>query len=60
MKQVAGRLRLALAQYRELEAFAQFGSDLDAATQKQLERGARMVEVLKQPQYRRCRSSSRS
>ena len=51
MKQVAGPLRLALAQYRELEAFAQFGSDLDAATQRQLARGARMVEVLKQPQY---------
>jgi F-type H+-transporting ATPase subunit alpha len=41
-----------LAQYRELEAFAQFGSDLDAATQRQLARGARLVEVLKQPQYR--------
>ncbi|HSL72714.1 MAG TPA: F0F1 ATP synthase subunit alpha, partial [Longimicrobiales bacterium] len=51
MRQVAGRLRLELAQYRELEAFAQFGSDLDAATQKQLARGARIVEVLKQPQY---------
>ncbi|HEX9053344.1 MAG TPA: F0F1 ATP synthase subunit alpha, partial [Gemmatimonadales bacterium] len=51
MKQVAGPLRLSLAQYRELEAFAQFGSDLDAATQKQLARGARLVEVLKQPQY---------
>ena len=51
MKQVAGPLRLSLAQYRELEAFAQFGSDLDAATQRQLARGARMVEVLKQPQY---------
>ncbi len=51
MKQVAGPLRLALAQYRELEAFAQFGSDLDAATQRQLARGARTVEVLKQPQY---------
>jgi F-type H+-transporting ATPase subunit alpha len=51
MKQVAGRLRLDLAQYRELEAFAQFGSDLDAATQKQLARGARTVELLKQPQY---------
>src|SRR5439155_9982765 len=51
MKQVAGPLRLNLAQYRELEAFAQFGSDLDAATQKQLARGARLVEVLKQPQY---------
>jgi F-type H+/Na+-transporting ATPase subunit alpha len=52
MKSVAGRLRLDLAQYRELEAFAQFGSDLDAATQRQLARGARTVEMLKQPQYR--------
>ncbi len=52
MKQVAGRLRLDLAQYRELEAFAQFGSELDASTQRQLARGARVVEVLKQPQYR--------
>jgi F-type H+-transporting ATPase subunit alpha len=51
MKQVAGPLRLSLAQYRELEAFAQFGSELDAATQKKLARGARTVEVLKQPQY---------
>jgi F-type H+-transporting ATPase subunit alpha len=51
MKKVAGPLRLSLAQYRELEAFAQFGSDLDAATQRQLARGARTVEVLKQPQY---------
>ena len=51
MRQVAGRLRLDLAQFRELEAFAQFGSDLDAATQKQLARGQRVVEVLKQPQY---------
>jgi F-type H+-transporting ATPase subunit alpha len=51
MKQVAGRLRLDLAQYRELEAFAQFGSELDSATQKQLSRGARIVEILKQPQY---------
>jgi F-type H+/Na+-transporting ATPase subunit alpha len=51
MRQVAGRLRLELAQYRELEAFAQFGSDLDAATQKQLARGQRIVEMLKQPQY---------
>ena len=51
MKQVAGTLRLDLAQYRELEAFAQFGSDLDKATQAQLARGARMVEILKQPQY---------
>ena len=51
MKQVAGRLRLDYAQYRELEAFAQFASDLDAATQKQLARGQRIVEVLKQGQY---------
>ena len=51
MKQVAGPLRLSLAQFRDLEAFAQFGSDLDQATQKQLQRGARLVEVLKQPQY---------
>ena len=52
MKQVAGTLRLDLAQYRELAAFAGFGSDLDAATQAQLTRGARLVEILKQPQYR--------
>jgi F-type H+-transporting ATPase subunit alpha len=51
MKQVAGTLRLDLAQFRELEAFAAFGSDLDAATQKQLTRGERLVELLKQPQY---------
>src|SRR5881628_2029800 len=51
MKSVAGRLRLDLAQYRELEAFAAFASDLDAATKRQLERGARTVEILKQPQY---------
>jgi F-type H+/Na+-transporting ATPase subunit alpha len=51
MKKVAGRLRLDLAQFRELEAFAQFGSDLDAATQRQLARGQRTVELLKQPQY---------
>ena len=51
MKKVAGRLRLDLAQYRELEAFAAFGSDLDAASKAQLERGARLVELLKQPQY---------
>jgi len=51
MKQVAGRLRLELAQYRELEAFAKFGSDLDKATQAQLNRGIRLVELLKQPQY---------
>jgi len=52
MKTVAGRLRLDLAQYRELEAFASFASDLDAATKRQLDRGARTVEILKQPQYR--------
>ncbi len=52
MKTVAGRLRLDLAQYRELEAFASFASDLDAATKRQLERGARTVEILKQPQFR--------
>ena len=51
MKKIAGSLRLDLAQYRELEAFAQFGSDLDKATQEQLTRGERLVEILKQPQY---------
>ncbi|HEU5359709.1 MAG TPA: F0F1 ATP synthase subunit alpha, partial [Candidatus Deferrimicrobiaceae bacterium] len=51
MKQVAGRLRLELAQYREMAAFAQFGSDLDKATQMQLARGARLMEILKQAQY---------
>ncbi|MBK9738615.1 MAG: F0F1 ATP synthase subunit alpha [Actinobacteria bacterium] len=51
MRKVAGRLRLNLAQFRELEAFAAFGSDLDAASKAQLERGARLVELLKQPQY---------
>jgi F-type H+-transporting ATPase subunit alpha len=51
MKKVAGRLRIDLAQYRALEAFAQFGSELDRASQQQLARGARVVEVLKQPQY---------
>jgi F-type H+-transporting ATPase subunit alpha len=51
MKKVAGRLRLDLAQFRELEAFAAFGSDLDAASKAQLERGSRLVELLKQPQY---------
>ena len=51
MKQVAGSLRLDLAQFRELEAFAQFGSDLDKATLAQLTRGTRLVEILKQPQY---------
>jgi F-type H+-transporting ATPase subunit alpha len=52
MRQVAGTLRLDLAQYRELAAFSQFGSDLDPATQRQLNRGKRMTEILKQPQYR--------
>lgn len=52
MKQVAGGMRLDLAQYRELQAFAQFGSDLDRATQARLARGARTTEILKQPQYR--------
>jgi len=51
MRQVAGTLRLDLAQYRELAAFAQFGSDLDKSTQAQLTRGVRLVEILKQPQY---------
>ena len=52
MKQVAGRIKLELAQFRELAAFAQFGSDLDARTQAQLERGKRIVEIFKQPQYK--------
>jgi len=52
MKQIAGSLRLDLASYRELEAFAQLGTELDKATQRQLDRGARMVELLKQPQYK--------
>src|SRR5207247_3279541 len=51
MKKIAGSLRLDLAAFRELEAFAQLGTELDRATQKQLDRGARMVELLKQPQY---------
>src|SRR5207253_8704511 len=51
MRQVAGSMRLELAQYREMAAFAQFGSDLDATTQKQLARGSRLVEILKQGQY---------
>ena len=51
MKKVGGRLRLELAQYRELEAFSKFGSDLDKTTQRQLTRGARTAEVLKQGQY---------
>ncbi len=52
MKQVAGRIKLDLAQFRELAAFAQFGSDLDAATQAKIDRGKRIVEIFKQPQYR--------
>ena len=51
MKKVAGTLKLDLAQYRELEAFAKFGSDLDEATQAQLTRGSRLLEILKQKQY---------
>jgi F-type H+-transporting ATPase subunit alpha len=51
MKQVAGSIKLELAQYREMAAFAQFGSDLDAATQRLLNRGARLTELLKQGQY---------
>ena len=56
---LARRLKLELAQYRELAAFAQFGSDLDKATQAQFNRGQRLVEILKQPQFCRCRSRSR-
>jgi len=52
MKQVAGRIKLELAQYREMAAFSQFASDLDASTQKLLARGARLTELLKQPQYK--------
>jgi len=55
MKQIAGRLRLDLAQYRELAAFAQFGSDLDKASLAQLNRGRHMVEILKQGQFQPCR-----
>ena len=51
MKSVAGKVKLELAQYREMAAFAQFGSDLDAATQRLLNRGARLTEIMKQPQY---------
>ena len=51
MKQIAGRMRLDLAQYRELAAFAQFGSNLDKSTKEQLDRGVRMVQTLKQAQY---------
>jgi F-type H+-transporting ATPase subunit alpha len=60
MKKVAGPLRLELAQYREMAAFAQFGSDLDAATKRQLDRGQRLVEVMKQGQFVPSRSRSRS
>ncbi len=56
MKKVAGTLRLDMAQFRELEAFAQFGSDLDKATQRQLERGRKLVEILKQVQYKPMRA----
>ncbi len=52
MKSVAGPVKLELAQYREMAAFAQFGSDLDAATQRLLNRGSRLTELMKQPQYR--------
>jgi F-type H+-transporting ATPase subunit alpha len=51
MKQVSGRIKLELAQYREMEAFAQFGSDLDVSTQRLLNRGARLTELLRQDQY---------
>ena len=65
MKQVAGKLKLELAQYREVAAFAQFGSDLDAATQQLLNRGAQLTELLKQKQFvnrfvRRCQWSLRN
>jgi F-type H+-transporting ATPase subunit alpha len=60
MKKVAGSIKLELAQYREMAAFAQFGSDLDASTQRLLNRGARLTELLKQPQFSRCRWKSRS
>ena len=52
MKKIAGRLKLDLAQYRELEAFAKLGTDLDKATQAQLDRGEKLIELLKQPQYK--------
>jgi F-type H+-transporting ATPase subunit alpha len=52
MKQVAGPLRLSLAQFRELQAFAQFGTDLDEDTTRRIERGKRLTEILKQPQYK--------
>ena len=59
MKKVAGGLRLDLAAFRELEAFAQLGTELDKATQQQLDRGSRLVELLKQPQYQPMTSSIR-
>jgi F-type H+/Na+-transporting ATPase subunit alpha len=59
-KQVGGKLKGELAQFRELAAFAQFGSDLDAKTKAQLDRGGRIVELFKQPAFARCPSSSRS
>jgi F-type H+-transporting ATPase subunit alpha len=60
MKQVAGKLRLDLAQYRELQTFAQFGTELDKASQAQLERELRLTEILKQVPYSPCRSKSKS
>ena len=57
MKTIAGSLRLDLAAFRELEAFAQLGTELDKATQSQLDRGYRMVEILKQPQFRPMRDA---
>src|SRR5699024_8014256 len=51
MKKVSGTLRIDLAQYRDMEAFSMFASDLDASTRRQLDRGARLMELLKQPQY---------
>jgi F-type H+-transporting ATPase subunit alpha len=59
MKEVAGQLRLKLASYRELAAFAQFGSDLDAATKRELDLGARLFELSSSRSTRRCRSSAR-
>ena len=60
MKTAAGPIKGELAQYREMAAFAKFGSDLDASTQKLLARGERLTELLKQPQYSPLRSKSRS
>jgi F-type H+-transporting ATPase subunit alpha len=59
MKQVAGKIKGELAQYREMAAFAQFGSDLDASTQRLLNRGARLTELLKQPQFSPLKTKSR-